>query len=304
LRKGAISLASSILDGPGASSIHLRAGWSLGNVQDRYIFADAGSDQFIGRCLNNFSLTETSFAILPPHFAPNQRLFETAVDENAGWASILHRHDELPMDFKSALRFLLASLVYHQDWIRANFSPQHPLFQSPVFAAGHVARLQPLVLIDEFQHPVSGLSSSGIPPSVSHLRELCEMKIELVALRATVNGRSDAVMARIDALPEQCAQVIMQQVRVDGAREVTAQDVSQIVSNQLLPIAQALNDLRIRGLQPAAPALGQDDAKQPAGDDVAQPDPTNPAFNLFNWGGKLCRLVNRGFEFPQYVWCI
>jgi hypothetical protein len=32
-----------------AVAVYLRAGWSLGNVQDRYIFSGAGSDQVVGR---------------------------------------------------------------------------------------------------------------------------------------------------------------------------------------------------------------------------------------------------------------
>lgn len=288
-------MASSTMGGPGAASIHVRAGWSLGGVQDRYIFSDPGSDQFVGRCLNAFSLSSTSFATLPPHFAPDQNLFDG--DQEAGWRSILPGYVELPMCFKSALRFLLASLVFHQDWLRAKFTHQHPLFQSPVFTSGHVARLKPSVLIGEFEHPVSGLVATGVPPSISQLRAICELKADVVALRECVSERSDAVLAAVNLLPEACATAIAQRVRVDGMREVTAQDVSQIVSNQLSPIALLLNQLLTRGVQPpvAAPV---DDAKQPDGADGVQPDPAEPAFDQFHWGGRMCRVVRRGFTFP------
>jgi hypothetical protein len=47
-RKGAISfvLSFAVIS---AVCVYLRAGWSLGNVQDRYIFAGAGGDQTVGR---------------------------------------------------------------------------------------------------------------------------------------------------------------------------------------------------------------------------------------------------------------
>ena len=48
-RKGAATELSNHPSGPQAVSIWLRAGWSLGNVQGRYIFSGSGGDQFVGR---------------------------------------------------------------------------------------------------------------------------------------------------------------------------------------------------------------------------------------------------------------
>ena len=48
-RKGAATAISNCPGGPQSVSIWLRAGWSLGSVQDRYIFAGSGGDQFVGR---------------------------------------------------------------------------------------------------------------------------------------------------------------------------------------------------------------------------------------------------------------
>ena len=41
-RKGIVTYLSSNPDGPSPVNIFLRAGWSLGNVQSRYIFAGSG----------------------------------------------------------------------------------------------------------------------------------------------------------------------------------------------------------------------------------------------------------------------
>ena len=41
-RKGVASFLASCPDGPGAISIFLRAGWTLGAVQSRYLFAGQG----------------------------------------------------------------------------------------------------------------------------------------------------------------------------------------------------------------------------------------------------------------------
>ena len=52
-----------------AVNVYLRAGWSLGNVQDRYIFAGAGGDQIVGRAAAELPIKDMLFAVLPPHFS-------------------------------------------------------------------------------------------------------------------------------------------------------------------------------------------------------------------------------------------
>ncbi|KAF0711754.1 hypothetical protein AaE_012185, partial [Aphanomyces astaci] len=48
-RKGVASALSNSPGGPQAVMVWLRAGWSLGGVQGRYIFEGSGGDQFVGR---------------------------------------------------------------------------------------------------------------------------------------------------------------------------------------------------------------------------------------------------------------
>ncbi len=48
-RKGAATHVMSLPGGPSAVSVFLRAGWSLGNVKDRYIHEGDGADQLAGR---------------------------------------------------------------------------------------------------------------------------------------------------------------------------------------------------------------------------------------------------------------
>ncbi|ETV89803.1 hypothetical protein H310_15367, partial [Aphanomyces invadans] len=48
-RKGVSTALSNTPGGPEAVAVWLRAGWSLGSVQKRYIFAGAGGDQHVGR---------------------------------------------------------------------------------------------------------------------------------------------------------------------------------------------------------------------------------------------------------------
>ena len=66
-RKGIATSLANNPGGPAAINIWLRAGWSLGSVQSRYIFEGAGGDQFVGRAATGLSTSDPDFAILPPH---------------------------------------------------------------------------------------------------------------------------------------------------------------------------------------------------------------------------------------------
>jgi hypothetical protein len=48
-RKGAATHVLSLPGGPSSVSVFLRAGWTLGNVKDRYIHEGDGADQLCGR---------------------------------------------------------------------------------------------------------------------------------------------------------------------------------------------------------------------------------------------------------------
>ena len=49
IRKYILDYLTSVLDGPNVCAVYIRAGWSLGNTQDRYIMGGLGEDNFIGR---------------------------------------------------------------------------------------------------------------------------------------------------------------------------------------------------------------------------------------------------------------
>jgi hypothetical protein len=83
-RKGAFSYTLSMVGGPNPVQVFLRAGWSLGNVQDRYLFAGDGGDQLTGRCVSGLGISDDGFAILPPHFSD-----ETVIELQQHWDEII-----------------------------------------------------------------------------------------------------------------------------------------------------------------------------------------------------------------------
>ena len=112
-RKGVATFCSGFIGGPSVIAIFLRAGWSLGQVQDRYIQFCEGGDQLAGRIAAGLNYnTGADFAVLPPHFSGHALTPEE-------WLIILPYYESYPVNFQAVLPFLLASLVYHWDWIGA-----------------------------------------------------------------------------------------------------------------------------------------------------------------------------------------
>ena len=84
-RKGVATFLSAINGGPTAVAIYLRAGWSLGPVQSRYILEGKGSDELCGRAATCINITDSEFAALPPHF----NLCNGPIMSQAEWEAIV-----------------------------------------------------------------------------------------------------------------------------------------------------------------------------------------------------------------------
>lgn len=125
IRKGILSDLSGFIQGPPPCNIYRRGGLACGmKIGDKYMYGTTGGDQFCGRAACGLSLYETDFAILPPHFTDVTVLSTLDLEE------MLPGYKEYPDCYKMALPYLVASVVYHKDWLRANLPPNHLLFNS------------------------------------------------------------------------------------------------------------------------------------------------------------------------------
>eukprot|EP01034_Spumella_vulgaris_P035606 gene35606-43904_t len=78
-QQGSPSYALAMVEGPNPVQVFLRAGWSLGNVPDRYLFAGKGGDQLVGRVVAGLPMTDDRFGTLPPHLP--QSVLEEITEE-------------------------------------------------------------------------------------------------------------------------------------------------------------------------------------------------------------------------------
>jgi hypothetical protein len=125
VRKGAATYcASGLTAGPSMAAIQLRAGWTLEGVQNRYIRYEGAGDQVVGRTVSGLPYTTVDFAILPPFFRVSGDLLKTAIDECFPRA---------PETLHGVLKFCVASVLHHTDFLRATLPANHLLFSTPLF---------------------------------------------------------------------------------------------------------------------------------------------------------------------------
>ena len=263
-RKGIATLLSNCPGGPQAVSIWLRAGWSLGAVQGRYIFQGSGGDQFVGRAATGLDLNDIEFASLPPHFAEQVLTLEE-------WEAILAGYTTFyPSSFRVALPYLLASLVYHRQWLENNLPKCHPLFFASVWTSGLLPQLANKVQLGYMKNSISGMQASGIPPNIqiSYRLKLVEMRIDTLSTTS------------IQELPGQVANEILKHIEVNGAVGIT--------KDQML---QGLDDLRSAIMLEIRQARVINESSSLLTTNVS-------SLKTFTWGGRF-HMVPEGFAYPK-----
>lgn len=178
LRKGAATYcASGSTDCPSIIAIQLRAGWRLEGVTGRYLRFAAAGDQHVGRTVCGLDPMTPEFALLPPFFTKRDPIIS---------AGIKAAFPNAPESLLEVLEFCLASLIYHEEWLRKNLPSDHPLFASPIWRNEFVSGLRPLVecrVARDTDHiKATGLTAtSNLIGRVNRLTELVGAITEILA---------------------------------------------------------------------------------------------------------------------------
>jgi hypothetical protein len=216
-RKGAASYCSSMVSGPSITQVFLRAGWSLGQIQDRYLFSGNGGDQFTGRVLSGLNNTDQSFKTLPPYFTSTD-----SIPTLQQWGQILPNYKDYPHAFKYVCNFLLCSLSYHESFLRSHLLPTHPLFNSYLFASGYINTIKSLITVDS---PI--VKVTGIP---AHLI----IATEVSKVNENLNRQSQLIIEKCEQLPVELEEKIMNRFHINGAIPVTMSDMRSFFNNDMV----------------------------------------------------------------------
>ena len=189
-RKGIATFFSGTPGGPTAIAIYLRAGWSLGPVQSRYILEGEGGDQVCGRAATGLPLTDVSFANLPAHFVAS----DTGIS-SAEWEDILPGYSSYyPVNFREVIPYLLASLVHHREFLNdlKIRHPRHPLFLQRVWTTGILSRLKDVVVTGCNRNSVSKMFATGVPPHIVLANRIVELENRVNTLDVNVGKEINA----------------------------------------------------------------------------------------------------------------
>ena len=267
VRKGAATYCAGMVNGPTPVHIYLRAGWNLGGVQDRYLFAGSGGDQLTGRVLSGLPFSESAFASLPPHL-------DNAAAAEIAWPTVFPLYTRLPESFKRALPYMLASISYHEEWLRSNLPAMHPLFSTPLFTSGTLTSLRASVCCGCYRSPRTGLVATGIPPHLAMSNELTAVVKQSEALKSEL-------LSKCAALPTDITAVLLSKFQINGAIPLTAEDLKAALASAVLQMRADLREALPDAARAAAPVQNVD------GDD--------PRFRLWQWGGRL-HMVPEGWR--------
>lgn len=168
IRKGVATFAcSGSTGGPSIVSVCLRCGWSLGGVQDRYFRYESAGDQYLGRVVAGLPLNDYNFGVLPPHFIDNDNQ-AVAQCVNETFPLLKNGCHLFPI-----LQLCLASLVYHEQYLRATMGPSHALMSCYLFRnPSLISTLKNLVQTSNSPW----MRSSGIPPHIYLYKQQHELQ--------------------------------------------------------------------------------------------------------------------------------
>ena len=152
-----------------------------------------GSDQLVGRAVAGLPINTIDFGTLPPHFATN----DLDLLRSLGWADILNGYDNLPLSFKTLIPQLLASVMYHQGFLRHHLPGTHSLFRSAIYTREFVIHGRRTTIMDCFNNRKltgtmlckgTSMQATGIPPHLTLLERVESLERDIANLKLHVDG--------------------------------------------------------------------------------------------------------------------
>lgn len=178
-------IACAVIDSVPIAALCIRMGWAMPGVADTYWrFTNAG-DCAVGRAVCGLDQWNVSAATLPPHFKPGDAAAERIIND-----AIRVCFPGAPVDcvgMGRTLRFCLASLVFHFDWMNSTISATHPLRYTPLFTDVSIVRsLAPMVQSGLPQND-GGMKPTGIRSTIMDKLELKRIKESIGELPDKLN---------------------------------------------------------------------------------------------------------------------
>ena len=162
--------------------------------------------------------TTTHFSLLPPHFTREDLQIISDL-----WLQIHPDYACFPCGFQKIFPFLLASLIYHEEFLKRSLPLNHPIFLSPIFQY-RLENLGDKTIMEYFRGKIllgnnycekTGMQASGIPPTIMVMHEVGAQNVKLDKLYSFMTG---PLMERLSTLPENTVSKIYESnLTIEGA---------------------------------------------------------------------------------------
>lgn len=177
VRKGASSyVASGTTAGPSGIAIALRAGWTLGGVEDRYLKYQPAGDMHVGRTVCGLPIEQKEFGILPPHFLEDYDITKY----------VKLCMPTIPESLLYVAKNCLASVVYHSRFLRETLPHNHRVFSSPLFSDRTIYDYLANKVVCGYSTNEDPMKPTGLTPNVSVCSRLHDLEEKVAELTSTI----------------------------------------------------------------------------------------------------------------------
>jgi len=281
IRKGVTTYLMSLPGGPSPAAICRRAGWSLGHVQDVYIFQTQEGDEFVGRCASMLNMMNGDFASSPAFFR------DTLDSDFANEAlSVVFPHHHRMDGSKQLLNRCLASMVFHRQRI-LNLQPNHAARSISLYCQSsmHNELANHVNMVHSWE---TNIALTGIPPHIKLL-------VDMASIKRTQEHLLEELTARVVAGIEN----VLDDRQIGGG-ELTEGRVSAIVNTALQGrfdhLSQALTS-RLDAIAATAPALFQSSVEEQNQTGVIPLD--LQTYELRSHGNGILSRLPSTYDFPS-----
>lgn len=275
LRKGAatfVTSGSTIC--PSSTATSLRAGWTMGKVEQTYLRYEAAGDQYVGRTVSGLPIDSEEFGILPPFF-----------DDDFDITSALRTcFPTLPATLDRIATFALASVIYHSEWLRSTLPSAHPLFGTAPFvdtAMADVLKSHIQCRIGKIDDPIR---ATGVPAHTMILNKLGDMIEEVKAIGPALKAVQPDIIKAVSSTVKNT--IIEHAIQTRAISEEGLNDAMTRVLERT-GIMRVVANLEVLH-----------DRHQPETTTIQAPGTVASTTNTYCWGGRISR-VPENFRFPK-----
>ncbi len=264
LRKGAASFcASGSTACPSSTSVHLRAVWSSIGVQDTYLRYESAGDMFVGRTVSGLPIDQAEFSILPPFFSENSDFVKDIITQC---------FPNMPSKLFNVCKFCLASVIYHESFLRETLPKNHPVLHHLLFRDRALLEKCKALVVCTLPYETESIKATGIPP---HVSILTHMKNMMDKIQESTDKQEGNMKKIIDGI------ILELEKRAIGAGTVTRDGLKESL----------MSCLEEAGVMKVVKQLNTPTINEELGDEVPQ------QYQVYSWGGGL-HLFPEDFEFP------